>query len=242
MKKLFTFLILGIIGILIAHNIIAQNNQAPTNSNQKQYILTIGDSNGEGQGKWPDKLRQKLNNQYKVINNSQSGRTVGFDNLGREELNALKQLNKILNNSTQQTGDKGGFDLVLICLGTNDSKACFEERRDEVTQHLSMLINNILHYPFPNGQTPEIGIITPPPYGEAAATTKKYKNGDKRVEVLLPEYKQLAGHMNCHYIDIHTPLEPIINRITVDGVHFKEKGYDKMAEIIKSRVTNIFEK
>lgn len=199
------------------------------------WILTVGDSNGastQQQAKWPDTLSQCLGGTYRIINHSESGRTIGFDNLGRESLNTLKQVSSILNDACVQTDGKGGFDRVLILLGTNDCKAVFDDRQSQVTPNLEKLIRAIRDFDYPNHQVPRITVISPPPYGRKAAVTAKYKDADKRAKALLPQFRRLARQLDCDFIDIHTPLQPDIEQLTVDGVHFTDKGYTLMGKLI----------
>ena len=54
-------------------------------------ILAIGDSNGEFDFGWVAQL-QKIRSVDKIVNTSISGNTIGFDNLGRKQLNTLKNI------------------------------------------------------------------------------------------------------------------------------------------------------
>lgn len=60
----------------------------------KCNILAIGDSNGQNKGGWVDQLK-KMMPESNIVNLSESGRTIGFDNNGRERLNALKNIEHI---------------------------------------------------------------------------------------------------------------------------------------------------
>lgn len=218
--------------ILISFFISCQSNKL----NDKITILTIGDSNGFGPGKWPDQLAKMLGDKYNVVNNSQGGRTVGFDNLGRVELNTLKQIDTILTKASREVGAIGGFDKVLICLGTNDCKAVFDSVQVEVAPNLEKLIQSVRAFKFPNGQTPAITIISPPPYGKDGYASEKYRDGDKKVAALVPQFRELAEKLGCDFIDIHAPMLPVVEMLTKDGVHFKEDGYKMMAELITTQL------
>ena len=203
----------------------------------EKYILTIGDSNGAGVGKWPDKLQEVLGEQYKIVNNSESGRTIGFDNLGKESLNTLKQIDPILDAAVEEnSGD--AFAMVLICLGTNDCKAIFDSLQAEVTPNLAKLVEKITAFDFPDKNRPGVIIISPPPYGRASANTPKYQGADKRVAKLLPQFRDMAEKMHLGFIDLYSPLIDVVDEYTVDGVHFTEEGYDLIARLIASSIVN----
>ncbi|MBN2105616.1 hypothetical protein JW835_16375 [bacterium] len=201
-------------------------------SNHATTILTIGDSNGEGAGKWPDWLQQNMGKHVRIINNSVSGRTVGFDNLGKKSLNTLKQIDTILAEGCRNSA--GGIDRVLICLGTNDCKAVFDERQEEVPLNYQKLIQSVLNYPYPSGRSPKLILISPPPYGSEASGSIKYKDGDKKVKRLVSQFRNIAEGFHCQYIDIYTPMLPDVEHLTLDGVHFSEQGYRIMAGLIQS--------
>ena len=69
------------------------------------HILTIGDSNGTFDYSWPQQLK-KLLPFSTIINKSVSGNTIGFDNLGRMELNTLKNINRYLDEAFKEAGTR----------------------------------------------------------------------------------------------------------------------------------------
>ncbi len=223
-----------LLGLMLIINISPGADANNSKNARKVHILTIGDSNGAGQGKWPEKLAARLGGGYRIINNSQSGRTIGFDNLGKESLNTVKQINKILNDACSAAGNQAGFDRILICLGTNDCKACFDDRQSEVTKNLEKLVKSILEYNYPRGKKPEVTIISPPPYGKKATNSSKYKDGDKKVKALVPQFEELSKKLRCGFINIYAPMLPDAEKLSIDGVHFTDEGYTVMADLIGS--------
>jgi lysophospholipase L1-like esterase len=201
----------------------------------EKCILTIGDSNGAGPGKWPDKLQGVLGKGYKIVNNSESGRTIGFDNLGTERLNTLKQIDYILDAAVKENSGNA-FDMVLICLGTNDCKAIFDSLQSEVAPNLAKLVGKISAFDFPEKKTPRVVIISPPPYGKASANTTKYHGADKRVARLVPQFRDMAEKTHLGFIDLYSPLVDTVDKCTVDGVHFTDEGYDQITSLIASAI------
>ena len=70
-----------------------------------------------------------------IVNLSESGRTIGFDNNGRERLNALKNIDSYLDKAQVE---KKRYDYIIVCLGTNDSKKMFDSRQEEVSENLKL--------------------------------------------------------------------------------------------------------
>ncbi|MDF9798261.1 pimeloyl-ACP methyl ester carboxylesterase [Catalinimonas alkaloidigena] len=131
--------------------------------NKKFNILTIGDSNGATESGWPEQMK-KLLPYARVINTSVSGNTIGFDNLGRENLNTLKNIEAYLQHATDSLAEEK-LDYIILGLGTNDTKKVFADRQDEVIKNMESLVQKIKAFPAFKNHTPNILILTPPPYG-----------------------------------------------------------------------------
>lgn len=191
-------------------------------------ILALGDSNGASSHGWVNQLK-RIRFTDLVVNQSISGNTIGFDNNNKEGLNTLKNLDRYLSDSV---AIKGGLDAVVILLGANDCKTIVEDRLDEVSTNYSKLLSRIKAYDYPNGKIPRIFIITPPPYGPENILARKYQWAGERVKRLSKEFSELARNENCVYIDIHSPLEPLISYLSKDGVHLDAEGQTIVAKVI----------
>lgn len=192
-------------------------------------IVIIGDSNGASETGWVYQLDKLRNKGDILINHSIGGNTIGFDNLGRDTLNTLKNINgyiRIAEDSVRM------IDKVLICLGTNDCKAVFDTLQSLVPVNLEKLIQAVRDYPYAAETIPEIVLITPPPIAEDSVLLPKYKGGKERLKNLLPGYRMIADKYDCRYADIYHPLVSDFMSLTEDGIHLNETGSLKAAEII----------
>lgn len=197
-----------------------------------KQILAIGDSNGAMQGGWVDQL-QALRPQDVVVNTCRSGNTIGFDNLGTQELNTLKNVERYLSKAT------GDIDAIVVMLGTNDSKAEFKEQATDVVQNMAQLVARLkalLKERHPHGRQAAIYLVSPPPYGEDAQLAPKYQGGAKRVTALKKAFESLAKQLEVHYIDTHTLLKPIFPYVSTDGVHLTTEGQMLVAKIIQEQL------
>lgn len=185
-----------------------------------ETILAIGDSNGQNKGGWVDRLHQHRFNDV-FYNTCVSGNTIGFDNNGQESKNTLKNIRKHL---TRYDPDKDQLDKILILLGTNDTKAVFDDRLEEVPGLYSQLIDSIQTY-YAHGTTPEIIMISPPPISKDDRLQEKYQGGSKRVSYLNNEFRKIASRREVRYIDLQSAIGPIYDEISRDGIHFNEQGY-----------------
>lgn len=191
-------------------------------------IFTLGDSNGTFPASWPVQLQNAFP-QAKVFNISKSGRTIGFVNNGDTSLNSLMVIQENLAKAAAYT--KGHpFDYIVLQLGTNDAKAVFADRQQEVPGNMEKLIQQMLHSGYPEISKARIIIVSPPPYGHKAEITEKYKGGDARVKVMSEAFAQIAKRNGCLFVDgYHTPdINPEYQ--TEDGLHLDAFGSRKLME------------
>jgi lysophospholipase L1-like esterase len=193
-------------------------------------VLTLGDSNGAAEHGWVNQVKV-LKPDWQIINASISGNTVGFDNLEREELNTLKNLDAYLNMAMEQVSH---LDYIVILLGTNDAKAVFKDRQDEVLQNMNRLIERLKSFIEKKGFSTEIVLVTPPPYGPDEMLLEKYMGGNKRVQKLAEEYKKISEQQNVRFVNIYSVLKDDFEEYSPDGVHLTEEGQQIIAgEIIE---------
>lgn len=200
---------------------------ADNTDDDRPLILCIGDSNGEG---WANALKPLVKAELLVF--GQAGMTVGFDNLNMPELNMLRQVETVLKEKTG--GIQKPVREVIIMLGTNDCKAAFKDRQNEIIPNYKKLIERIRAFAWPANGKPEITVVTPPPIGKSGdkGADGKYKGGPKRAAALVPALQAMGDEMNVRIINVHAPLVPDIDKITLDGVHFTAHGYDVLARQI----------
>ena len=201
-------------------------NHVPSKS-----ILTIGDSNGAAENGWVNQLK-KIRSADLIVNTSVSGNTIGFDNANLSQLNTLTMVDLYL----QKGIDNAKFiDCIVILLGTNDCKAIFDDQLKEVPKNLEKLIIAIQNSTKFN-ETPRIIIASPPPYGADEILLEKYKGGSERVRFLTIEFEKVAKKTGVEFVDIHTPLEPVFNILSHDGVHLSEEGQTIIAKLIDKKI------
>lgn len=195
-----------------------------------RIILTLGDSNGVMNDGWPMQLEAELPEDM-VLNNSEGGRTIGFDNCGMPEWNALKNIKTYLDWGLSLSGNQA-IDEIVILLGTNDSKACFDDQKDEVAPNLIKLIEKIRDFDNAGHPPPHITIITPPPYAPDSLTVKEALGGDLRVRLLLPQFRDVALQYRCAYVNIYPLIKSRFQDVVMDHVHLTLEGHSIVAKAI----------
>lgn len=195
----------------------------------KYNILTLGDSNGEIPHGWVNQLKNMMP-ESKIINISKSGRTIGFDNLGRKELNALRNIDEYLNQAQSQIGHET-YDCLVVCLGTNDAKKVFANRQEEVVANFRKLLFRVKKHQLIRTSDPRLLFVTPPPM-RTYDILEKYEGGNERLGKLIPELTAIAKNMGFDVIDIYHPLQGILDYYAEDGIHMSAPGQ----EIIASKI------
>lgn len=192
-------------------------------------ILTIGDSNGANKDGWVTQLAEMMP-KSDIVNLSEGGRTIGFDNNGRPRLNALKNIDSYLDKAQAQ---KHRYDYIIVCLGTNDYKKMFDARQGEIPENLKSLLTKIKkHAVYKKGRTKLI-YVTPPPIRKDGISPK-YEGSGERLARMIPELKAVASGLGCEVADIHNPLSGILDYYAKDGVHMPGSGQ----EIVASQIVN----
>ncbi len=201
----------------------------PSRMDKSLNILVLGDSNGASRRGWVYQLDSLRRGSDNFINYSTGGNTIGFDNLNRETLNTLKNINRYIKNAEDSVRM---IDGILICLGTNDCKAVFDSLQSHVPVSLDKLVQAVRNYPYAAGNMPAIVLITPPPIADDSVLLPKYHGGRARLERLLPAYRIIADKYDCLFVDIFHPLAEDFMLLTEDGIHLNEEGSLRAAEII----------
>jgi lysophospholipase L1-like esterase/pimeloyl-ACP methyl ester carboxylesterase len=196
-------------------------------------IFTLGDSNGANPGGWVDQLKKMMPNSH-FVNISKGGRTIGFDNNGNTDLNALRNIDAYLDDAQKQIGNKK-FDYVIVCLGTNDTKKDFADRQDEVVVNFDALLTKIKNHKLSRKSKPRFIYITPPPI-RTTNILAKYTGGNERLGQLVPKLSELAQKKGFDVIDAYHPLLGILDYYAADGVHMYGEGQQIISAKIVEKI------
>ncbi|HJS00381.1 MAG TPA: GDSL-type esterase/lipase family protein, partial [Flavobacterium sp.] len=202
----------------------------------KYNILTLGDSNAEHTNGWVTQLKMMMPNSN-IVNISKSGRTIGFDNNGRKDLNALANIENYLDEAQQKIGNKK-YDFVIVCLGTNDTKNDFANKQNEVITNFETLLNKITQHSLSKKSRPKFIYVTPPPM-RTKNVLDKYKGGNERIEQLIPQFTSIAEAKKFNVIDIYHPLLGILDYYAEDGIHMAGEGQQIIAADIVETIKKI---
>jgi len=205
----------------------------------KRNIFTLGDSNGQMPGGWVDQLRLLLP-ASDIFNISKSGNTIGFDNGGEKQLNTLRNIDQYISDAKENIG-RSKYDYFIFCLGTNDAKAEFAGKQEEVIANFEKLIGRIKANPYLRRSKPRFVFVTPPPIG-TKGIQEKYKGGNERLSILIPKVTEIAQKNGFTVVDIYSPLQQAFEVYAPDGVHMSAAGQKIIAQRILASILQLEQK
>jgi lysophospholipase L1-like esterase len=209
----------------------------------KKHIICLGDSNTHGycadpadcadggirfneSERWTRRLQTHLGEDYLVIEEGLSGRTTCFDDPIHEGLNALNYIYPCLKSHED-------VDLLVIMLGTNDTKDRFYASAACIAIGMARLVKKAMATECWGGKQPNILVIAPPPIGEGmlsspVAATMGTGCVEKSRE-LAHYYKEQCDLIGCHFLDAGI-AGCEFNKI--DYMHLTKAGHATLAQTL----------
>jgi len=209
----------------------------------KRHILCIGDSNTHGycadpsdcadggirfneEERWPCLLQQKLGGDWLVTEEGLSGRTTVFEDPIHESMPALPVLYPLLKSHER-------IDLLILMLGTNDTKERFNASAALIAQGMVRLIRKAKTVDCWGDQPPRILVVAPPPIGEGFHDEIMGDGCVEKSRGLAAWYRRIAGQEGCFFLDADGCE---FNRI--DFMHLTRMGHAQLAERIHDWITD----
>jgi lysophospholipase L1-like esterase len=131
------------------------------------------------------------------------------------------------------------LDLIVILLGTNDLKGCFDRSATAIAEGMKQLCHIIMNSKNGrDGRIPEILIVAPPPILRLPSKMRiEFEGAIEKSKRLGKHYFEIAGRQNAHFLDAKTviPEGPAI-----DPVHWDRSGHKLFGECIAGKVKRIF--
>ena len=206
----------------------------------KKHIVCFGDSNTHGycadprdcadggirfneSERWTRRLQAQLGEEYLVIEEGLSGRTTCFDDPIHEDLSGLDYIYPCLKSHE-------AVDLLIIMLGTNDTKDRFYASAACIGIGMARLVKKAMATECWGGRKPNILVVAPPHIGEGmlradCAATMGTLCVEKSRE-LAKYYRQQCELIGCHFLDAQS-LGCEFN--TVDFMHLTNRGHETLA-------------
>ena len=216
----------------------------------KKHIVCLGDSNTHGycadpedtadggirfneNERWTRRLQALLGEDYLVTEEGLSGRTTCFNDPIHEGLNALHYITPCLKSHEF-------VDLLIIMLGTNDTKERFASSAACIAIGMGRLVKKALATECWGPNKPNVLVIAPPHIGEGMPKSKVGPTmGAGCVEKsreLAYYYKQQCDLIGCHFLDAQE-LGCEFNNI--DCMHLTRKGHETMANALAELIPHL---
>ncbi|MDR2709033.1 MAG: SGNH/GDSL hydrolase family protein [Elusimicrobiota bacterium] len=206
-------------------------------------VLCFGDSNTYGYNphnfgrfewhqRWTGILQKELGTDFKIIEEGYNGRTTLIEDSTNPYRNSRNYLFPIL-------AAHAPLDLIIICLGTNDTKARFNLCAASIAKLMQEIVRMIKTFNYENDsyKKPEILLLSPIEIGQGVVDLFDNAFDEKSViksKALGKLYKEIAQKMSCHFFDLST----IAKASDADYLHLDEAGHlaigRKLCEIVKN--------
>lgn len=204
----------------------------------KKHIVCFGDSNTHGycawtngrfdeNQRWTCLLQKILGEDYLILEEGLSGRTTCFSDPIHEGLSGLDFIYPCLMSHEP-------VDLLIIMLGTNDTKERFGVSPACIALGLKRLIAKAISTTDCwKDQKANILIVTP------KNIDKRYEQTDvactmgrgcaEKSEGLEQEFQKIAKMMGCHYFNANSVVK---ENNSIDYMHLTEEGHRELAEAL----------
>jgi len=216
----------------------------------KKHIVCFGDSNTHGycadpmdcedrgerfneNERWTCLLQRKLGDEYLVLEEGLSGRTTVFNDPLHECMSGLDYITPCLMSHEP-------VDLLIIMLGTNDTKDRFASSAACIGIGMARLVKKAMSTECWGGKKPNILVVCPPPMG------KEMPNGIfgdtmgefcvEKSEQLARYYKEQCELIGCHFADAGA-MGCEFNEI--DYMHLTRTGHATLAEKLAETVPGL---
>ncbi|MDY5931969.1 MAG: GDSL-type esterase/lipase family protein [Candidatus Ornithospirochaeta sp.] len=201
-------------------------------------ILCFGDSNTFGstteypgryeyEERWTIILGKLLGNGYHVIEEGLGGRTTVFEDPFKPGKCGIKDISNAIQSHKP-------LDLVIIMLGTNDTKQVYNASAKSIAYGVEMIIDRIRHEDI---EMPRILIVSPihiaPAIGESRFQSYDSSSYEKSLE-LASWYEKTAERTGSFFLDAS-----LYGRAGSDCLHMTKDSHERLAEALYGKVKEI---
>lgn len=195
------------------------------------HILCFGDSNTYGyngetaqrfsyEKRWTGILSRRLGPEYLVVEEGLNGRTTGFVEPDKKYRNPVPYLTPCLLSHMP-------LDLMIVMLGTNDTKPMFGASAEEISHSMRKLMLRIRNHLYFGGNRCHILLTAPVPMTPQAADCGLDfdRSSVEKSRQLALLYREIATDLRIDFLDAGTANI----KLCADGCHFSEEGHMQFA-------------
>jgi lysophospholipase L1-like esterase len=203
-------------------------------------ILCFGDSNTWGYDpvskgrfpngvRWTGVLQAALGPGYRVIEEGLNGRTTVWEDPVEGDKVGKRHLLPCLESQAP-------LDLVVLMLGTNDTKKRYSAPPKDITAGVGVLLDILARCTAGrDGAAPPVLVMAPAPLTKLTEFDQLFDGGVEKSRALAPLYAELAKARGCPFFDAGT----VVKCSDVDGVHFEAAAHRSLGEAVAREVKKI---
>jgi lysophospholipase L1-like esterase len=184
--------------------------------------------------RWTGVMLAELGDEYELVEEGLNARTAAFDDPIDPRLNGSAYLPTCL-------ASHYPLDLVILMLGTNDSKPYFRKTAFEIAAGMGKLIGQVQSsgggigtaYP-----APQVLVMAPPPVVEIPDPwfDNLFKDSQATTAELATHYQNVANFYKVHFLD----AGKVVTTAGIDGIHFTVENNADLGRAVAEKVRTLF--
>ena len=183
--------------------------------------------------RWTGVLSDHLGDEYTIIEEGLSARTTNVDDPTDPRLNGAAYLPAALASHLP-------LDLVVLMLGTNDTKAYFDRTPYDIATGMSVLAVQVLTAAGRIGTTypaPKLLVVAPPPLAPMPDRWFQlmFEGGHEKSAALADTYGAMTSFFKVPFFDAGS----VITTEGSDGVHFSEQNNFDLGAALAEQVRRL---
>jgi lysophospholipase L1-like esterase len=205
-------------------------------------ILCYGDSNtwgkipGSENGRhprsvrWTGILQNLLGDDFEIVSEGLCGRTLVALDPEKQHRTGFHDLHACLESADP-------LDLVIVMLGTNDTKLKYGLSASEIAEDLEEVIALIKHEKINLSKVPELLIVCPPAPAVSLDEDREAdtKNSVELFKELPGLYEEVATRYGVHFLD----AGKVATSDAIDGYHLNAEAHTSLARALEEKIKSI---
>jgi lysophospholipase L1-like esterase len=203
-------------------------------------VMCYGDSNTWGYDpataqrfpqdvRWTGVLQELLGPEYRVIEEGLNGRTTVWDDPIEGYKNGREYLIPCLESQKP-------LDLVIIMLGTNDTKVRFSLSAFDIAEGAGVLVDIVQKSAAGLAEgAPQVLLMAPGLVGKLTDYAEMLEGAPAKADRFAAQFRRVADELGCHFLD----TAPIWTPSDLDGIHFEAPEHRRLAAAVAAKVRDI---
>ncbi len=183
--------------------------------------------------RWTGAMAAQLGAGYHIIEEGLSARTTSLDDPNDPRLNGGANLPATLASHLP-------LDLVILMLGTNDTKSYFRRTPYEIANGMAKLVGQVggsaggvgTSYP-----APRVLVVAPPPLAAMPHPffVGMFEGGREKTAALAAQYRAMADFMKVNFFDAGS----VVSTDGCDGIHFTVENNRALGKALAAKVVEV---